>query len=47
MCFIFYTILFSRQWLLDKQDLQVERSPAATFLDEDEYKKVMIFYINC
>ena len=38
---------FSQQWLLDKQDLLAERQYNVTLLEEEEFRKVMIFFANC
>ncbi|KAI0232366.1 Cyclin-C [Lamellibrachia satsuma] len=35
-----------QQWLLDKQDLLAERQYNVTLLEEEEFRKVMIFFAN-
>lgn len=47
--FIFYykNIIFSQQWLLDKQDLIRERQHDLGILTEEEYQKIFIFFANC
>ena len=42
-----FSVYFSQQWMLDKQDLLRERQQDLKILTEDEYQKVMIFFANC
>ena len=43
----FLLILFSQQWLLDRQDLIREREDDLKIVSEEEYHKIMIFFANC
>jgi len=40
-------MVFSEQWLLEKQDLTRERGEDVKVLGEEDYQKLLIFFTNC